>query len=48
MTKFKPLLVRLLPDEYKRLKKYAKKEKQKMTHVMRELVVNYCIDYETD
>ena len=47
-TKFRPLLVRLLPEEYKRLKKYAKEEKQKMAHTVRELIINHCTDFEND
>jgi hypothetical protein len=48
--KFKPLLVRLLPAEHKRLKKYANAQspKQKMAHAVRELILNYCTDYEND
>lgn len=47
-TKFRPLLVRLLPTEYKRLERYAKAEKTPMAHIVRELVVNHCTDFRAD
>lgn len=47
-TKFRPLLVRLLPTEYKRLERFAKAENTPMAHIVRELILNYCTDFRID
>lgn len=42
------LIVRLDEEDKERLKRYAEQEKKQQTTVVRELIREYCVDYEND